>query len=169
MENVFDVCAFFINKGIREEHPITQISLQKLLYFSQGFHLGLKDKKLFNDTIYAWKYGPVVKTVYDKYRVFGNNTIREENADFIFYQFEFPGNPDKLSEETLELLTLLWNKLGKIPPFKLVAYTHKEGSPWFEILKEDDESFQEKDDIKRDLVIPIKKMHSYFKQFVKVA
>jgi uncharacterized phage-associated protein len=47
---------------------LTNLKLQKLLYYSQAWHLALQDRVLFNDAIEAWIHGPVVPSVFKRYR-----------------------------------------------------------------------------------------------------
>ena len=51
------------------------MKLQKLLYYCQGYSLGLTGKPLFNDHIEAWKYGPVVRKVYQEYKQYQRQCI----------------------------------------------------------------------------------------------
>jgi len=44
--------------------PITNLKLQKLLYYCQGWHLAYHEKVLFSDPIQAWVHGPAVPNVY---------------------------------------------------------------------------------------------------------
>ncbi len=39
---------------------ISNLKLQKLLYYAQGFHLALYDEPLFPEAIEAWTHGPVL-------------------------------------------------------------------------------------------------------------
>ncbi|HJD56401.1 MAG TPA: DUF4065 domain-containing protein [Rickettsia endosymbiont of Pyrocoelia pectoralis] len=56
----FDVANYFLVLVDREAgDTITQLKLQKLIYFAQGVHLALFDKPLFEEEIEAWKHGPV--------------------------------------------------------------------------------------------------------------
>jgi uncharacterized phage-associated protein len=48
-----------------EAEPMTHMRVQKLLYYAQGWHLGLFGKPLFAEPLQAWKNGPVVPTVYE--------------------------------------------------------------------------------------------------------
>jgi len=61
---------YFIN----ELKPDT-LKLQKLLYFTQGISFCMNDKEFFNEQLEAWVHGPVVKTIYDKYKKHGYNPI----------------------------------------------------------------------------------------------
>lgn len=49
---------------------ITNLKLQKLLYYSQAWHLAIYDEPLFQDRIEAWVHGPVVPSVFREYRSF---------------------------------------------------------------------------------------------------
>ena len=62
----------------------TNLKLQKMLYYEQGFHLAYFDKPLFEEPIEAWQYGPVVPVVYDYYKNCGRDVIKPEDKDFIF-------------------------------------------------------------------------------------
>src|SRR5438309_2092560 len=61
---------------------ITNLKLQKLLYYVQGFHLAMNGAPLFNEDIRAWDHGPVVPQVYRKYREYGAAALpTPENFD----------------------------------------------------------------------------------------
>ena len=136
MFKVDAVCAFFISEGIAVGRPISQIKLQKLLYFAQGlFVAGTKGRSLlFEDSIYAWKYGPVVKTVYHEFKPFGNNAITEVEMDLILGEHYL--NPLKeLPDHIVQFLKKVWGIFSDYPPFTLVELTHLKGGPWDTALK----------------------------------
>lgn len=55
---------------------MSNMKLQKMLYYQQGYHLALFDEPLFEDDLEAWMYGPAVPIVYDYYEINGNNGIQ---------------------------------------------------------------------------------------------
>jgi uncharacterized phage-associated protein len=57
---------------------ITNLKLQKLLYYQQGFHLAYFEKPLFEESIEAWMYGPVVPLIYEKYNLEKSNGLKYE-------------------------------------------------------------------------------------------
>lgn len=63
---------------------MSNMKLQKMLYYQQGFHLAYFGTPLFDDEIEAWMYGPVVPAMYDKFKDFGRAGI-EPQADDTFY------------------------------------------------------------------------------------
>ncbi len=63
---------------------LTNMKLQKLLYYEQGFHLAYFNQPLFNEAIEAWQYGPVVPLVYEHYKSFGRTGLEPKSNDFCF-------------------------------------------------------------------------------------
>lgn len=98
---------------------ISNLKLQKLLYYAQGCFLAVNDRPLFADHIVAWQHGPVVESVYHEYKSNGANGILFED-DFDFSAFA--------SEEN-ELLTEVYDVFGQYSAWKLRNMTHEE-TPW---------------------------------------
>lgn len=69
--NVLDVvnklllCACNTNEGAEF---MSNMKLQKMLYYQQGCHLAYFDEPLFDDEIEAWMYGPVVPEMYEFFK-----------------------------------------------------------------------------------------------------
>ena len=53
-----------------KNQPISNLKLQKLLYYCQGWHLGISKSPIFHEQIQAWIHGPVVPSVFQEYRQF---------------------------------------------------------------------------------------------------
>ena len=70
-----DVAAYIINKQVDDGCPISNLKLQKILYFVQAEFLVSKDEPCFDDIIEAWDFGPVIESVYNVYAVNGGNLI----------------------------------------------------------------------------------------------
>ena len=74
--NVLDIAKKIIAKtDVEVGDTISNLKLQKLLYYMQGYHLAFFDTELFCEDIVAWQYGPVVQEVYYKYDEFGKGAI----------------------------------------------------------------------------------------------
>ena len=102
---------------------VDNLKLQKLLYYCQGIHLARIDEPIFNDRIEAWTYGPVVPTVYRKYKKYGFETINES----ITKKIEF-------KNKELETIDMVLAYYGSFSGLELVARTHSE-SPWINAFK----------------------------------
>ena len=100
-----------------KEELISNLKLQKLLYYMQGFHLAFFDTPLFEEEIEAWMYGPVVPSVYETYKSNGNAGIL----------FESP--PIVLTKEVEALFNEVYRVYGAYSAIGLMNLTHSE-VPW---------------------------------------
>ena len=120
---------------------ISNLKLQKLLYYCQGFHLALYNEPLFPEVIEKWHYGPAVPEIYSLYKKYKGQAIPSNQwkklSEFIF-----------LSKDKIDLIGQVYNNYGQFSAWKLVEMTHNE-TPW--------------KDTKIGEVITHKKLKSYFK------
>src|SRR5262249_2897191 len=76
VSNANDIAEWFVRYSADElGTPVDPMSLEKLIYYAQAFHLVLKDEALFPDEIQAWKLGPVIPGVYKRYAVYRSDPI----------------------------------------------------------------------------------------------
>jgi uncharacterized phage-associated protein len=104
---------------------ISNLKLQKLLYYAQGFHLAIYGKPLFPEPMEAWAHGPVVAEVYHKYKDYDGNPIPSEEVDF-----------DVFDDEQAEFLNDIYCTFGQYSAWKLREMTHDE-PPWKDAYNED--------------------------------
>lgn len=100
---------------------ISNLKLQKMLYYMQGYWLAIFKEPLFEDEIEAWMYGPVVPTVYDHFKKFGSSAIMPEDVD----KPEFIN----LNDTEEDLFNNVIEEYGQFSAVKLMEMTHKE-TPW---------------------------------------
>lgn len=120
--NTLAIANFFVRKSLKENRPITQIKLQKLLYFAHGFYLVLKEHPLINEQIEAWHYGPVIPSIYYKFKKWKNKPIK----DVSIYQYENA----IIKEDDIEFLDLVWHKFSYYTASQLVEISHEKNGPW---------------------------------------
>lgn len=99
---------------------ITNLKLQKLLYYCQGFYLAINDTPLFKEDIVAWQYGPVVPEIYHEYKSSGAGAIllpQNEKVD--------------VNNKAIELIKEVYEVYGQYSALKLMDMTHNE-APWIE-------------------------------------
>jgi len=145
----------FVQKGIEDGNPVTQMKLQKLVYFANGIHLAQYDNPLIKENFQSWDYGPVIPEIYQQFKIYGSSPIEDTSLLFVF-------NPsakkvlesDVLDEKAKETISVTWNSLKDISAITLSAWTHKKGSPWETHYKNG--------------IIPNEEIKEYFKsEFVK--
>jgi uncharacterized phage-associated protein len=119
--SAFDIANYFIFKADseqnEEEHEfLSNLKLQKLVYYAQGLHLAEYGTPLFDDEIYAWQYGPVIPKLYHEYKQYGAGHIP---ADSGF---------DSLSidEETRAFLDIIYDFFGQYSAIRLMQLAHSD-------------------------------------------
>ena len=71
-----DLARYIVGKYAEEGRPVTNLHLQKMLFFAQASYCrASKGDLLFDDEFEAWPYGPVIPSVYDEYSVCGARPI----------------------------------------------------------------------------------------------
>jgi uncharacterized phage-associated protein len=125
-----EVANYFIKKSLDLKKPITQMKLQKLLYFAHGWSLALRHEPLLNESVEAWKYGPVVPTIYHLFKTYGNTPITKLQKDF------YGQTPTVTDQETMDILDLVWDLYSDLSPIQLANITHEINSPWHQTIKE---------------------------------
>ncbi len=73
-----DIAKYMIASFQKRNNEISNLKLQKLLYYAQAWHLALYDAPLFQDSIEAWVHGPVVPTVFREYKEYAWRPITEK-------------------------------------------------------------------------------------------
>ena len=138
------VAEYFVKKALAEESgdAMSNLKLQKLLYYAQGYHLGAYGKPLFSEQILAWEHGPVVRSVYDAYRGFGRRGIDIPEEVGL----------DDFDESLMDFLDQVYAHVGQYSAWKLRDMTHNE-PPW--------------KDAKRNATITQAALKAHFKGLVK--
>ncbi len=121
-DNVANYFIYLSSKVVgdnKEREGITNLKLQKILYFAQAYFVAKVGKTLFKEKIEAWEYGPVVPTVYHEYKKYSNKPIVLEN-DISTVDIADKKNLDKV-----------WENFGGYSARRLVDMTHAH-KPWKE-------------------------------------
>lgn len=120
MLNAIDVAKYFLALADEEAGDlISNLKLQKLVYYAQGFHLAFYDEPLFNEPIEAWTHGPVIPILYHHFKDHGACSIPSpSDMDFSVYD-----------EQTRSLLDEVYSAFGQYEAWKLRNMTHEE-PPW---------------------------------------
>lgn len=118
---------YIITKCVKEDMPISNLQLQKILYFIQYNFFKNFNVPAFLNRIEAWAHGPVVPDVYYEYAYMaGNPIIREFDISEKIFLFEVD----------LSLVNKVTETCRSLRPWDLVDLTHKEGSPWRQVYQE---------------------------------
>ena len=113
-----DIANKMISKtDLEHGDTISNLKLQKMMYYQQGFHLAYFGTPLFDEDIVAWQYGPVVPSVYKEYKSFESNSISTSKEGI------------SLSDDEEELFNNVYEEYNQFSAVALMKMTHEE-SPW---------------------------------------
>jgi len=132
MYPALDIADIYVYKGISDSMPVTQMKLQKLLYFAHGALLAYSDGKerLLNEKFEAWKFGPVVPIIYQEFKLFGSSPISPE---YDILRLVRPKNERRLeisNELHQEIINDTWEALKDVSATQLSNWTHSAGMAW---------------------------------------
>lgn len=122
MRNALDIAHWLLAWADHIGAPISNLKMQKLLYYAQGHHLGSEGKPLFSDNLQAWAHGPVAPEVYHAFKTHGNEPINPD--EYLGDGFSWDDYRD-----VEQHLMGVWDKYGHHEAWSLRERTHRE-APW---------------------------------------
>lgn len=144
MDTVNDVAVYLVNKGTGMNFPSKNgnLKLQKLLYYANAVNLSINGVPLFSETLQAWPEGPVVKSIYIRYRYY---SLYDEAVY-------------SLSEDVEKILEFVVSLFDDFSAEELVEMTHEE-TPW--------EQFEDKVGEYKDIEIPNEDIKNFYEDTFK--
>ena len=129
--------------------PFTPVHILKLTYICHGWTLALNDVPLIREKVEAWKYGPVIRTLYSAFRKYGaspithlssyDTSISDTNA-----VEAWKGSTGRELDGERDVLDGVLDEYGGFTAVDLIRITHRRDSPWGQCY----------DKSRRDTVIP---------------
>lgn len=81
-----------------DAEPITNLKLQKLLYYAQGVFSALTGEFLFEEDFVAWEHGPVIESIYHEFKGYGRDPIPYNPKFFDSSYEEIPEEAESILE-----------------------------------------------------------------------
>lgn len=132
------VASAFVKKGIEEGNFVTQMKLQKMVYFAHGYHLAKFDRPLVAETFEAWKYGPVIPVIYKTYRFYGSGRITDLTLANNGYENLLDAGV--LDEKAMEAVNYTWQVTKNLSAISLSAWSHTSDAPWAKVYNPNETS-----------------------------
>ena len=108
---------------LRQDLPTTPMHVLKLVYLCHGWMLGIFRRGLIAEPVEAWRYGPVVPTIYHTYKSFRGDPITTAPVD----------RSAVLDENQSDLFEAVLGAYRDYSALNLSAITHQPGTPWHEV------------------------------------
>lgn len=117
--NALNVAKYVINYALENNSPISNLQLQKILYFLDGEYFSNIREFLINDDFVAYPLGPVNENVYQVYKGYGASKIFDRNTDI------------KLDNDVNEqVVKRILSRRVKMTAHDLVDESHEKGKAW---------------------------------------
>lgn len=135
MYDVLDICRYAINYSNKKNYGISNLKLQKILYFIQAYFLLQTHKPCFRENIEAWDFGPVVPEAYHEYKQYGSGDIPtvksylQFDSDDIWNVERVAYDDTLIKTEDKELINSVIDKFADYSATDLVSITHNQ-APW---------------------------------------
>lgn len=119
--SAMEIADYVVDRCAEQRQPVSNLQLQKILYYIQLNFFLMFDKCAFSDDIQAWRHGPVVKEVYYKYNIFGRHKIipRVKQSEV-----------NRFSNNDRDLIDRVTDACIQLNPWELVERSHTAGGPW---------------------------------------
>ncbi|MBQ4480508.1 MAG: DUF4065 domain-containing protein [Victivallales bacterium] len=130
------IANYFIQETTANDELLTNLRLQKILYFAHATYYKKNHKRLFDDPIVAWFLGPVVPSVYYAVKSLGTNVI----TDLLTVYDQEKGicipvvRPD--DADIKEHLSQIKKLFEHVTTSTMVALSHQPDGAWFKTLKD---------------------------------
>ena len=137
--HVLDVCRYVINYSNQKGYGISNLKLQKILYFIQAYFLcssyGDSPSPCFYESIEAWDFGPVVPEAYHEYKQYRSSSIPTVTSYMSFDEEDMwnismvPYDDNIIQSEDKEKINAVVDMFAKYSATDLVTLTHNQ-APW---------------------------------------
>lgn len=128
--DVREIANFILDTSWEDNLPVTNLSLNKIIYFLHSWHLVTNAKPLVSAKIEAWEYGPVFREIYREFKSFGDQPISQKANKVDLSTGELRECEYNFTDAQLEFLVPLTKRYIAIPPFALVSLSHETDGPW---------------------------------------
>lgn len=122
--NSLQVAQAFLDLANEETLFLDNIKVQQLVMNAYGIHLAVTGTSIINEDVYAWDFGPVIKSLYNRLQAVGNGLVLDSLVD----------KQDKLDldQNTPAVVTILsvWNACKNHDGRTLLSYLTVNGSAW---------------------------------------
>lgn len=148
MYNPICIVNEFIERAKKNGADLTHMQAQKLLYIAHGYSLAFLDEPLLEEPVCAWRYGPVIPSVYYALRHNRSKPIVEKAASTSL-------KPEVVDSKTASLLDMIYGTYGKLSGVELSEFTHRSGTPWSQAME------------KRENIISDASIKDYYLRLIK--
>mgnify|MGYP001636790098 CR=1 FL=1 len=121
--SVADIATYIIRYCNDKNYAVSNLKLQKILYFIQAEFLVRKNRPCFKEKVEAWPFGPVVPEVYHSYKGYGGGTVLTQKKP-----------STAISETDQEIIIMMIKECQRYSNVELEEMTKRQ-TPWKQAYK----------------------------------
>ena len=137
------VANYILDLAKEQGEILTAMKLIKLVFIAHGWHLAIAGEPLINEHPEAWKYGPVVPSLYHHFKRFGSGPITKKAHSYRFKR----GGGYKILVPSLEggskfdldlakaIMNFVWQAYSRYSAIRLSMMTHQPNTPWEKVWR----------------------------------
>lgn len=134
MYKASSVAQVFLNLAKADGKSLTNMQLQKLVYFAHGIHLSVYDgQPLIKECVKAWNFGPVIPELYEQLRKYGSSPVDEDISSDTYMLIS--------DIDALKAIKKVWNTFKGVSASKLSDISHAKDSPWDIVFNKENKKF----------------------------
>lgn len=154
-ETPSNIVNFFLEQAKKDGRNLDHLKLMKLSFFAYGWVLATCNEKLFVENIEAWKFGPVIPSIYHEFKKFKDKSIDQDyRSEYINLENGKKIYIPKIDDEnhSYSIIKKVWEIYSPVKSYALVQKTHEKDSPWDKYYNEN----------KKNVIIPDDEIKEYF-------
>ncbi len=105
---------------LRRDAETTPMHILKMAYLAHGWMLGICEEPLIYEPVEAWRHGPVVPILYQKYKSFRGEPISVVPVDM----------SSSFNDDQKGITEFINRAYRDYTALELSSITHESGSPW---------------------------------------
>lgn len=131
------ICNFLLAHYDAERFDLSNLRINKLLFFIHCEGLKTRPDGLVRNHFEAWKFGPVIRPVYDEFSKYGEGVITQP-ATFLDYSIgkQTPVPFSDITEVDRNLIAKTFIEYSRFTTGQLVALSHEPGGPWDVVFRQ---------------------------------
>ena len=141
MIKCLDVANTVLSKAFSENKDMTPMKLQKIIYFIYKKYLKDTGEPLFSERFEAWRYGPVLTSVYEEFKSYGSNHIKEYYISNDGHAWAV--NTDS-NEDFANAFDFVWDRYAEFDGIYLSSLTHEKETAWFHAIADESVFLEDK-------------------------
>lgn len=125
-----------LDRADAKGRAITNLDLQKIVYFLHGHFLRSHHRPLVRGEFEAWPYGPVHRVLYDAFRAYNDTPIEGRATAFDPVRRKPRELPELDDADALAVINEVLDFYLDMTTGSLVQLTHSNGTPWSRTVEE---------------------------------